>query len=346
MAAQIDPTSTESPMTADNNHSAAHKGLSSLFKRLLGKNNAPAAPGASAQDSQESDSNELSGGGLLRRASKRVIPGLPRMQTFKRQQSEIREKLEAVNPTPAERRAVSVDRRGLHPLSNVTSQTQHLPRASAPEFLDDLYPTTPPAHEPPEPPAPIEEKPFLTVPDISTISVRPASPPEEATRITHFPSREPSHADRQSITTSAYDAQIHDELETRWILNLSMQFRDKSKREKFFVTYREKDSVWRRVTISLDYRDAPEESLELELTETKFQRDKSARIYEAIRESLDDIQFYDTVTNLKLQTTDKRLHVHVVEDVNVSIGAAGERIFAVLMCRPCRRKSFTSLPSV
>ncbi len=50
---------------------------------------------------------------------------------------------------------------------------------------------------------------------------------------------------------------------------------------------------------------------------TNFQRDKSAKIYEAIRESLIDIQFYDTVTNLKLQTTEGRLHVHVVEDSNV-----------------------------
>jgi hypothetical protein len=139
-------------------------------------------------------------------------------------------------------------------------------------------------------------------------------------------SRDDSHApetesfnDGASITTSHYDAMIHEELERIWILNLSMHFRDKSKREKFFVTYREKDMHWRRVTISLDYRNAPDNSLEMDLYETKFQRDKSAKIYEAIRESLADIQFYETVTNLKLQTTDGRLHVHVVEDVNVCI---------------------------
>ncbi len=56
----------------------------------------------------------------------------------------------------------------------------------------------------------------------------------------------------------------------------------------------------------------------MDLIHTKFQREKNARIYEAIRESLDDIDFYPTVTNLKLQTTDGRLHVHVVEDTNVS----------------------------
>lgn len=36
----------------------------------------------------------------------------------------------------------------------------------------------------------------------------------------------------------------------------------------------------------------------------------------AFRESLPEIQFYPTVTNLKLQTSEGRLHVHVTEDVN------------------------------
>ena len=133
--------------------------------------------------------------------------------------------------------------------------------------------------------------------------------------LTHPPSPNP---DIQSITDSQYDAMIQDELEYKWILNLSMHFRDNSKREKFFVTFRETESLWRRVTISLDYRNAPEDSLEKDLISTKYQRDNSAKIYEAIRESLQDIQFYPTVTNLKLQTTDGRLHVHVVEDTNVS----------------------------
>lgn len=115
---------------------------------------------------------------------------------------------------------------------------------------------------------------------------------------------------------------IHHELETRWILNLSMHFKDRSKREKFFVTYREHEQLWRRVTISLDYRHAPEGSLEMELLHTKYQKEKSEKIYEAIRESLQDIQFYDTVTNLKLETTEGRLHVHVVEDGNVRAAKA------------------------
>ena len=111
--------------------------------------------------------------------------------------------------------------------------------------------------------------------------------------------------------------QIERELEERWILNLSMNFRDRSPREKFFVTYAEVPTKWRRVTVSCDYRDAPPDSLERDLQALHSQRDKNARIYEAIRTSLPDIQFYSTVTNLRLETSDDdRLHVHVTEDVN------------------------------
>ena len=112
------------------------------------------------------------------------------------------------------------------------------------------------------------------------------------------------------------DEEIGIELEQKWILNLSMQFRDKSPREKFFVTYAETPQKWRRVTVSIDYRDALPESLEADLQHLQSQRDKNARVYESIRMSLGEIQFYDTVTNLKLETRDDRLHVHVTEDVN------------------------------
>lgn len=153
------------------------------------------------------------------------------------------------------------------------------------------------------------------------------------------PLRDPgavSRADAHSMTTSQYDAMIDEELERIWILNLSMHFRDKSKREKFFVTYREREHHWRRVTISLDYRNALDNSLEMDLACTKFQRDKNAKIYEAIRESLPDIQFYDTVTNLKLETKDGRLHVHVVEDVNEIISYPSIRMIQHMNCRRVR----------
>lgn len=112
------------------------------------------------------------------------------------------------------------------------------------------------------------------------------------------------------------DIRLQEELEAKWILNLSMHFRDMSDREKFFITFAEEPNKWRRVTVSCDYRHLEPDSLEADLKTLHYQRDKSSRIYEAIRDSLPDIQFYDTVTNLKLETSDGRLHVHVTEDVN------------------------------
>lgn len=297
------------------------------------------------------------GPGLMRRVSRRVVPGLPRAKTFKRQQSEVREKLEPIAPSPDERRAVSVDRRA-HPLRNISRlRDQQLPRASAPDFLDDTRSTTTADLTLSVPPNPLEEKHFLNVSTVShTSTANTEAPPEEAKPLRlaqplHLPSRDVSTAGARSTTTSLYDAQINKELESKWILNLSMHFRDKSKREKFFVTYRENDSLWRRVTISLDYRGALDDSLEKDLLETKFQREKSAKIYEAIRESLNDIQFYSTVTNLKLQTTDGRLHVHVVEDVSVSTAFVGRRsralggVTSAWLTRSSRR-SFTIRPRV
>jgi hypothetical protein len=262
--------------------------------------------------------------GLIRRVSRKVVPGLPRTQTFKRQQSERRNNLAPVEPTPAERRAVSMDRR--LQVTRTTSQSQSFPRASAPDILDDTY----------EDPKPVPLVPTISIEDDAVVNTNESENENdndnESESITHDPARDDasvldgpfldtlSVADAQSLTASQLDDEekaLQYELETKWILNLSMHFRDRSKREKFFVTYRENESLWRRVTISLDYRNALENSLEMDLLLTNFQRDKSRKIYEAIRDSIGDIQFYDTVTNLKLQTTDGRLHVHVVEDVNV-----------------------------
>ncbi|ROT38638.1 kinase-like protein, partial [Sodiomyces alkalinus F11] len=237
---------------------------------------------------------------VRRRPSRQVVPGLPRVQTFKRQQSEQRTNLAPAELTPDERRAVSVDRRAQ--ASRALSQPQAFPRASAPGLLSYEIQSAPSAQA-----ASVFGHPEYSL-DGMLAPDHPRSVAED----------ESCYADdAHSYTTSAYDAMINEELERTWILNLSMHFRDKSKREKFFVTYWDKfKGLWRRVTVSLDYRHAPENSLEMDLDQTKYQREKSAKIYEAIRESLQDIQFYDTVTNLKLQTTDGRLHVHVVEDVN------------------------------
>jgi serine/threonine protein kinase len=248
-------------------------------------------------------------GGLARRLSQKVIPGLPRAKTFKRQQSELRDRLEPIKPKADERRTLSVDRRLRSP-----SIVNNSPRLSAPELeLLEKTPTIDALVEAPVSTNTQDGEAFLQVSNV------------------------PSNVDTTSIASAdGFDDMIMDELERRWILNLSMHFRDKSRREKFFVTFAETPTHWRRVTISLDYRNAGPGSLEEELQRTRFQRDKSARIYEAIRESLPDIQFYDTVTNLKLQTENERLHVHVVEDLSEIISYPQVRAISHLKCRRIR----------
>ncbi|KAL4783077.1 hypothetical protein BJX76DRAFT_269067 [Aspergillus varians] len=227
---------------------------------------------------------------LTRRLSRRVGVGLPRATTFKRQNSERRHRLSPVNSEP--RRAASADRRTLSPQRTKSPQSIVDPRLSAPEIN------------------------WREDPDPAPTKVDDPETNEETTQDSDARS-EWDHHPEVTDTPDGHPVDIFDmELERRWILNLSMHFRDRTEREKFFVTYAEAANRWRRVTISCDYRDAEPESLEQDLKELRYQRDKCARIYESIRESLPDIQFYDTVTNLKLETRDGRLHVHVTEDVN------------------------------
>ncbi|KAI0161655.1 hypothetical protein GGR52DRAFT_132476 [Hypoxylon sp. FL1284] len=329
-AAPADLPSREPPPHPDTGR------LASILKRFLGKDHimSPMA------DASEPGPLEASPAGTVLRRARKVVPGLPRAKTFKRQQSEVREKLEAIEPTSAERRAVSVDRR-MRTQRSLSRVDQPLPRASAPDFLDEVQtPLGAPAAVPQlvasAQETPLDEKQFLSVQDLGDAALDREQ--HEPLQQVHSHTSALSIADAQSTTTSQYDAMIEDELERKWILNLSMHFRDKSRREKFFVTYREDEYLWRRVTISLDYRDAPADSLEKDLLNIKFQREKSAKIYEAIRESLQDIQFYPTVTNLKLQTTEGRLHVHVVEDVNEIINYPTVRMIQHLGCRRIRER--------
>ncbi|CAN8102176.1 unnamed protein product [Discula destructiva] len=297
----------------------------SPWKKWFGLGNGAAGAGEKPQDGHEPQRRgEEPHSGVIRRVSRKVVPGLPRAQTFKRQQAEVRNNLEPVQPTPAERRALSVDRRPHLPTSSINHSN---PRASAPDFGGpDVFSCT--LSAPSIAGSVIEEKMLESIGDLNMPEHDEVSQAVETA----------SDDDAASMTTSQYDNLIHDELERIWILNLSMQFRDRSKREKFFVTYREKEEHWRRVTVSLDYRGAPDNSLEMDLMQIKFQRDKSAKIYEAIRDSLQDIQFYDSVTNLKLQTTDGRLHVHVVEDVNEIIHYPTVRMIQHLRCRHVRER--------
>ncbi|KAI1823126.1 hypothetical protein F4861DRAFT_348863 [Xylaria intraflava] len=305
------------PSSSDSNR------LTALFKRVTKKSiKSPPPPSPCSEPGLSRDSSVSSGG--FRRAPRKVIPRLPRTKTFQRQQSEDRDKLETFLPTPAERRAVSVDRR-MHPQRSSSYSSQVLPRAIAPGFFGAEATAGKFASISRAPSVlqdPVDEIHSLSLNGIDTTSIIGGEGHEE----TGYPD------DTMSTGTSRYEATVHDELEQKWILNISMHFRDKSMREKFFVTYREQDSIWRRVTISLDYRNAPHDSLEQDLLETKFQRDKSSKIYRAIRESLQDIQFYPTVTNLKLETAGGRLHVHVVEDVNEIIPFPTTRLVEHMNC--------------
>ena len=249
---------------------------------------------------QEPEANKP---GLGRRWSRRVVPGLPRPPTFKRQNSERRERLTPAPEHPVELKARSVERRRAMSARPASPAPIAVPKLSAPaicnidhchsHFEDDWHH----GNEPLE---------YLGSHPVTRPEPPPSPPPDCKTA----PS-EASHDDESEADI------IKAELEDKWILNLSMHFRDRSPREKFFITYAETPTLWRRVTISCDYRDAPADSLEKDLERLQYQREKSARIYEAIRSSLPDIQFYNTVTNLKLETSsDDRLHVHVTEDVN------------------------------
>ena len=264
-----------------------------------------------AEQKQEQQSTKP---GFGRRLSRKVVPGLPRPGTFRRQNSERREKLKPVEQTVGEKRTVSVDRRRALSARPASPPCNDVPKRSAPEVRDTedgfstvtrretwpegafhgLLSNEDHQREPPQPPPPPPPPPPLNGHDPGLEKTAPS---------------EISHG-------KEIDEEIRDELERKWILNLSMHFRDHSPREKFFLTYAETPQKWRRVTVSCDYRNAPWESLERDLQSLQFQRDKSARIYESIRSSLSDIQFYQTVTNLKLETRDDRLHVHVTEDTH------------------------------
>lgn len=285
---------------------------------------------------------------LRRRLSRRVGIGLPRTTTFKRQESEKRDRLEPVAPEP--RRAVSVDRhreescerrRDSFPVPGVVG-----PRLSAPEIPwraeDEEEDTAADANTTPTlAAAAVETTENGTMVDesgrtgdrddqseLNQHQYQGGQEKEEeevGSDIRSEWSRQPPDPD-PALGSGPYSQSqtedsrlIEEELEKRWILNLTMHFRDRSAREKFFVTYAERPTLWRRVTISCDYRNPEPDSLEYDLKGLWNQKDRCSRIYESLRESLTQIQFYDTVTNLKLETRDGRLHVHVTEDVNESI---------------------------
>ncbi|KAJ5739495.1 hypothetical protein N7533_012279 [Penicillium manginii] len=213
-------------------------------------------------------------------------------------------------PEHEHRRAQSADRSSP---SNARSQSPLPPtgpRLSAPE-VQWLGPT--PATMVDEPLDDFD--PFASPEPLEPLELVESQPNEESSLYADWEGDVTTDTPEVEAPAPAPDT-IDMDLDNRWILNLSMHFRDRSEREKFFITYVENPYQWRRVTISCDYRGAEPDSLEADLKGLRYQRDKSVRIYESLRDSLADIQFYDTVTNLKVETSDGRLHVHVTEDVN------------------------------
>lgn len=325
------------------------------------------------EDKNKEPTRPHSSAGLLgRRGSKKVIPGLPRPLTFKRMQSEKRDKLLEV-PVPGEhRRAASVDRQSSAPSKrDISPPPLSAPSMSAPNVLSLCE-----SHVKEEPHPVMEERTIGGGPDsnlppgarqvdygieepedymsagasvgeLMLPPLPPPPPPQPSQSPPPPPASLPPPPPVEAVDTFSEhsshhsgsvidDIRLQEELEAKWILNLSMHFRDMSDREKFFVTFAEEPNRWRRVTVSCDYRNMEPDSLEADLKSLHYQRDKSSRIYEAIRDSLPAIQFYDTVTNLKLETTDGRLHVHVTEDVNEIIPYPAVSAIVHLDCKRFR----------
>ena len=278
-----------------------------LQHRLFGRDDSPSAgPSSQPTDDQMNENQQPT---TRRDFGRRVGVGLPRPGTFKRQNSEKRDRLEPVEPCPLEKRAVSAHRQqrafsACQPRPQSSPSPENPGQVSAPSL--SLNSGTG------------DQAGFADYASPQSASTDTASLHDVSTNNSLSPDQSPSRSSSEGFDELARDEkdQIDLELDTKWILNLSMHFRDKSDREKFFVTFAEKPNRWRRVTISCDYRNAEPDSLEIDLKELQYQRDKNAQIYESIRDSLGSIQFYDTVTNLKLETEKGRLHVHVTEDVN------------------------------
>ncbi|CUS14802.1 unnamed protein product [Tuber aestivum] len=254
----------------------------------------------------------------------------PRPPTVARQQSEVRSRLRPVELSPTERRSVPA----------VPGFASHSSRSlQAAPVQPVVTPEEAPVKEEEEGEERAEGEGRLgllrsddhmftprTGPRESEPSVPPPAPPAPTDSVGGL------SATDDGVEGDVTRSPVDDELDWKWILNLSMHFRDQSDREKFFVTYAETPTLRRRLTVSCDYRDAEEGTLERELAMLRYQRDKSAKIYDAIRDSLSDIQFYDTITNLKLQTSGGRLHVHVTEDLHEIIPYPPVVAIAHLQC--------------
>lgn len=176
---------------------------------------------------------------LDRVSTERAVPSLPRPQTFRRQQSEQRERLLEVPSTTWEKRAVSADRkRGLSTGAKRPRSPKpiHIPSLSAPEVgSPDQHASLSPVKEKSSNGLDDNEQPAN---DMGSDQV-----PDEPPLIDGEPL-----IDQDDESVAPDRNSLQDELDQRWILNLSMHFRDKSDREKI-LDARAYDDVTTRMKI-------------------------------------------------------------------------------------------------
>jgi hypothetical protein len=145
---------------------------------------------------------------LVRRLSRKRVPGLPRAPTFKRQQSELRDRLESAIPKSGERRTLSADRgrsgNASHPGSS--SAVEHGRRLSGPEYGERII-------EKERRPSPIHTREKLVERERS-----PSPPPFEAfrTRVVERETRAPSPSPSPSPPPSMRAPPIHQETITHY----------------------------------------------------------------------------------------------------------------------------------
>ena len=113
-----------------------------------------------------------------------------------------------------------------------------------------------------------------------------------------------------------YSSDVSDNL---ILLNKSMHFKDRSYPDKFFLTYMDSASAWRKLTISCNFENLLANSMLINVKKLQYQRDKANFLLEILWGSLPSLRLCPTVTNLRLQELDGQLHVHVTEDSNEAI---------------------------
>ncbi|KAF4547046.1 Hypothetical protein D9617_65g035150 [Elsinoe fawcettii] len=107
-----------------------------------------------------------------------------------------------------------------------------------------------------------------------------------------------------------------EEMKSKWILNLYIQF-DDDRQEKLLITHVDESGSTRKVTVTWNTSNLRHSSLESDLDVLLSEEDKHIRVYQSLRESLQSIQFLDSVTKLELETDNEGcLHIHVSEDAD------------------------------